>query len=74
MTVRVMDDRYDPSTGVGDVFVTLQPCEGRFFEVHLPATQILYVKKWKNMVMLSGIDLVAVAALSGQSPPPEDVA
>lgn len=53
IVVRVMDARYDPSTGKGDLFVTLQPAEAREFEVVLPPNSILWVKKWPTMVMLS---------------------
>jgi len=73
IAVRIMDDRYDPCTGTGDMFVNLQSCESRVFEVHCPAAHILYVKKWPNMVMISHID-PSVLALSSQPQPPEDAA
>jgi len=53
ITVRVMDARYDPTTGKGDSFTVLQPAEAREFEVVLPPNSVLWVKKWPTMVMLS---------------------
>lgn len=53
MRVRILDSRYDPASGTGDIFVTLKSCEYKEFEVHMPDTAILYVKKWPYMVMLS---------------------
>lgn len=73
MTVRILDDRYDGATGTGDVYLNLQPAEARLLEIHAPAGHVLYVKKWRDMVMISHID-PSVLALLSQSPPPEDAA
>ena len=51
--VRTLDLRYDCVAGTGDSYVTLQSCEYREFEVHIPDDTIVYLKKWPNMVMLS---------------------
>jgi hypothetical protein len=53
ITVRVMDARYDASNCTGDIYTTLQACEHKEFEVHMPDDAILYIKKWKTLVMLS---------------------
>jgi hypothetical protein len=78
MTVRILDARYDPTTGQGDVYVKLASCEGRLLDVQIPAGHVPYVKKWPNMVMISYID-PAVLTQSDEQPPqaedaPEDYA
>lgn len=76
MIVRVLDLRYDHFNGRGpaDEFTTLKSCEGREFEVHMPDNAILYVKKWKSMVMLSYHEQIAQPQSSqpGESLPPEE--
>jgi hypothetical protein len=54
ITVRIMDSRYDPTTGLGDIYTTLKSCEGRTFEILLEEGQTLYIKKWPGIVMFSG--------------------
>jgi hypothetical protein len=71
MPVRIRDDRYDGSTGIGDIWTNLAPAEGRIFEVHVPAAHIIYVKKWRDLVMISSID-PAVLPQSGGSLPGQD--
>ena len=66
MLVRVMDSRYDPATATGDIYVKLKPSEGYLFDLHLPEGQVPWVKKWENMVLISGID-VAALPLSSQA-------
>lgn len=53
ITVRILDTRFDPYTGKGDIYVNLQPAEGRLFEVYLPEDSVLWVKKWVRAVMIS---------------------
>jgi RNA polymerase subunit RPABC4/transcription elongation factor Spt4 len=61
--VRIMDTRYDPATGTGDLFFTLRPAEGRVFDVQCPDCHSLYVKKWKDLVMISHIESAVLAQL-----------
>jgi hypothetical protein len=68
ITVRVMDQRYDPVHATGDIYVTLEPCEMRVFEVHMPSHHILFVKKWEKMLMISHIDPTALAQLREPRP------
>ena len=63
MVVRILDEKYDPVTCQGDTYVTLQPCESRVFEVHMPADHILYVKRWDYMVLISSISLSSLQDL-----------
>ena len=71
MRVRILDDRYDPVNATGDVFVTLQPCEAQMFEVHAPYGHVLYVKKWKDLVMISHIDPSVLSQSEQLLPPPD---
>jgi hypothetical protein len=63
VTVRVLDDRFDPMTGEGDIYTTLSPASGQVFEVQAPAGSVLYVKKWKDLVLISYIDQLGLAQL-----------
>lgn len=60
MTVKILDATYDPAMGTGITYYTLQSCEGRVFDVVVPANSSLYVKKWVSMVMISYIDLAGL--------------
>ena len=54
MTVRVLDSRYDRmSCDPVCEYATLKPAEGREFEIHMPDDAIVWVKKWKDLVLLS---------------------
>jgi hypothetical protein len=72
MRVRVMDNMYSPFLGTGDTYVTLQSAEGRLFELEVPAGHIPYVKKWKDLVMISHIDPAAVPRLVPERQRQED--
>ena len=68
ITVRILDDRYDGTTGLGDVFDKLKSCEGKVYEVHMPANCVIYVKKWKDMVMISYTDPTGLPRCGEHSP------
>lgn len=61
--VRVLDDNYDPTTATGDTRVTLQPAEGRVFDIRCPEGSAPYVKKWVDLVMISYISQAGLAQL-----------
>lgn len=63
ISVRVMDSRYDPATATGDIFTVLQKAEGKEFEVLMPDNHVLWIKKWKGMVMLSSFEVSVLADL-----------
>ena len=56
VTVRILDSRYDPATATGDKYVVLQAAEGQLFDLQLHEGHVPYIKKWPNMVMISGVD------------------
>lgn len=55
MNIRVMDSNYDPANAKGDRFVILKPAEGQLFELDIPEDHVIYVKKWKTMVLISSM-------------------
>lgn len=61
ITVRMQDSYYDPATAKGDVFDTLQAAEGKLYELDIPESSTLWVKKWQRVVMISYIYLPAQA-------------
>lgn len=63
MRVRILDERYDPATATGDIYLILQAGESRVIQVVAPANHVLYVKKWKDLVMISHIDPAVLAQL-----------
>ena len=71
--VRILDQRYDAATATGDIYATVETCELRVFDVHMPEGHILYMKRWPNMLMISHIDPAALAQLQSR-PPSEDAA
>jgi hypothetical protein len=65
--VRVMDDTYDHTftkTNNNQSYQRLGAQEARVFEVVCPEGSVLYVKKWKGMVMLSYLAQSALENLS----------
>ena len=70
ISVKIMDTRYNPSTGDGDYFFRLKPAEGQLFEVLLPDNSIPYIKKWKGIVMISYILVPNLADLGPVLPDP----
>ena len=73
MVVRILDERYNPNTGDGDIYVTLEASELREFEVHMPVDHVLFVKKWDHMVLISHIAPAALVLLR-EPQPSRDVA
>jgi hypothetical protein len=65
--IRIMDLRYDPATGGGDIYVTLQPTESQLFDLVAPANHIPYLKNWGHMLLMTSVD-PAVFAQTAPSP------
>jgi hypothetical protein len=63
VSIKVLDNRFDPVTCTGDVLTVLKSTEGRVFELDIPDDSIIYVKKWKTMALISYIYLPATAQL-----------
>jgi hypothetical protein len=53
ITVKIMDRSFDHVTGKGELLFSLQPAEGKTFELDIPDDAILFVKKWHEMAMIS---------------------
>jgi hypothetical protein len=72
--VRVNDRAfYDALNSGGDLSsfdVTMKSCEIRVFELDAPDGAVPYIKKWKNVLMISYIDPAGLAQLP-QWPQPQ---
>ena len=55
ITVRILDDTFDSVTCAHnpDHYIKLSPAEGKVFELVVPEGAVPYIKKWKDLVMIS---------------------
>lgn len=61
MHLRVMDNRFSPATGEGEIWHTIAPSAGKLIEIDIPDDSVPFFKIWEsNTAMLSyaGKDLV----------------
>ena len=72
ITVRIIDNNYDLNGGDNShTYHRLKSCETKVFDVDVPEPCILFIKKWKELVMITYIDPSALAQLQ-LIPPPTD--
>jgi hypothetical protein len=64
ITVRIIDLTFSHTGGDNShLYIRLQSCESRVFDLQVPEGAVLYVKKWKDAVLLSYIEAAGLAQL-----------